>query len=589
VHMPGMGSPSTSSFSLAGAFYHRVAIEALLLAVVALVLAAARFFLFGTAFRPHTPLAVRGGDESVTREPRAREFLRWSFGVLWLLDGLLQLQSSMPASMTSAVIQPVEQGQPHWLVVAMNWGITSWLRHPIWTASAVVWIQVAIGLWLMLGRSGWFARLGYLLTAGWGLFVWIFGEGLGATFAPGASWLFGSPGAVLFYAVAALLLLAPWSWWQRDRIPRWTLSAVGVMLMAFAVLEAWPGRGFYGPQIPGMISSMAATPQPSVIAASIRWIGSVVGTHGGAALNVLTVVILALTGVSLVTKRGMMPALWVFGIFSVVVWWAVQDFGFLGGTGTDPNSMIPELVLVMAVYMAYRSTEEVPSEDRRFWPETLGQAGRMFGVWIAIAAAVGLVPLGFSALDTSYSIELALASSGAPFALHRPAPPLHLVDQRGTPVSMATFVGKTVAVTDLDPVCTNTCPLIASELRVADLELPAAVRARTVFVAIAANPIFHSVRDVAVFTRDEGMGSLPNWYFVTSPSLPTLAATWRNWGIGLSVPQNGIMVIHPDLVYLVGPHGTERWLVPANPSDTHAVEESFSSLLDHYIVSVTSR
>jgi len=285
----------------------------------------------------------------------------------------------------------------------------------------------------------------------------------------------------------------------------------------------------------------------------------------------------------------MTPVLWVFGVFSVVVWWAVQDFGVLGGTGTDPNSMIPELLLVVSAYLGYRASREVVSEERHFWPETLGQAGRMFGVWIAIVAAVGLVPLGYAALDTSYSVQAALASSGAPFALDRPAPPLSLVDQQGRHVSMAGFAGKTVVVTDLDPVCTDTCPLIASELRVADLELSPRVRAQTVFVAIAANPIFHSVRDVAIFTRDEGMGSLPNWYFVTSPSLATLAATWRNWGIGLSVPQNGVMVIHPDLVYLVGPHGTERWLVPADPSHTHAVQESFSSLLDHYIVSVASQ
>jgi len=589
VRMPGMGSPSLSSFGLAGAFYHRIAIEALLLAVVALVLMAARFFLFGTAFRAHAPLAVRGGDESVTQEPRARELLRWGFGALWLLDGLLQLQSSMPASMTSAVITPAEAGQPHWLVTAMSWGVTAWLRHPIWTASAAVWIQVAIGLWLLLGRSGWFARLGYLLAAGWGLFVWVLGEGLGQTFAPGASWLFGAPGAVLFYVVAALLLVAPWSWWRRDRIPRWTLTAIGAMLIGFAILEAWPGRGFYGPQIPEMIRQMASVSQPAPIAASLRAAAHVIGSHGGLVLNVLTVVVLALVGMSLVTRRALTPALVVFGVFSVLVWWAVQDFGFLGGTGTDPNSMIPELLLVVAAYVGYRATGEVPSEELRFWPETLGQAGRMFGVWIAIVAAVGLVPLGFAALDTSYSVEAALASSGAPFALDRPAPPLALVDQQGSPVSMATFEGKIVVVTDLDPVCTDTCPLIASELRVADLGLPPAVRARTAFVAIAANPVFHSVRDVAVFTRDEGMGSLPNWYFVTSPSLRTLAVTWRNWGIGLSVPQNGVMVVHPDLVYLVGAHGTERWLLPADPSDTHAVQESFSSLLDHYIVAVASR
>ena len=35
-----------------------------------------------------------------------------------------------------------------------------------------------------------------------GLVVWVFGEAFGGIFAPGATWLFGAPGAVLFYCVA---------------------------------------------------------------------------------------------------------------------------------------------------------------------------------------------------------------------------------------------------------------------------------------------------------------------------------------------------------------------------------------------------
>jgi len=32
-----------------------------------------------------------------TNEPRARTYLRWSFGVIWLVDGILQFQVSMPS------------------------------------------------------------------------------------------------------------------------------------------------------------------------------------------------------------------------------------------------------------------------------------------------------------------------------------------------------------------------------------------------------------------------------------------------------------------------------------------------------------
>ena len=39
-------------------------------------------------------------------------------------------------------------------------------------------------------------------------------------------------------------------------------------------------------------------------------------------------------------------------LFCLADWVLVQDFGFLGGLGTDPNSMIPLLLLVLAGYLA---------------------------------------------------------------------------------------------------------------------------------------------------------------------------------------------------------------------------------------------
>jgi len=588
--MPGMGNAGLGSFGLAAPFYHRVALEALILAVMAFVLIAARFLLYGTAFRGSQALAVRGGDDAGiatgVQEPRARAVLRYGFGALWILDGLLQLQSSMPSSMISQVVKPSQSGQPHWLVDLMQWGTNAWFRHPIWAASGVIWLQIAIGLWLILGREGWFSRLGYLVAAGWGLSVWVFGEAMGQTFGHGGSWLFGAPGAVLFYVAAALILLAPYGWWQREKLPRWVLAAVGVMLIAFGVQEALPGRGFWSFQISDMVKSMAAVSQPSIIAGSLRGFEHLLGTHGDAVVNALTVVVLLVVGASFLLRRGLRVTLPVFVVFSVLVWWFIQDFGFLGGAGTDPNSMIPALVLVIAMVMGLSYNEAIADAPAHIWPETLAQAGRLFGVWVVILAAMGAVPLGFAAVNTSYSIEAALASSGAPFQIDRPAAPFQLLDQSGTPVSSSQFKGKTLIITFLDPVCTDTCPLIASELRAADEQLTPAERANTDVIAVASNPIFHSVRAVHIFTDREGMSSLPNWYFLTSPSLKSLAAVWQNYGVGLSVPQNGVMIVHPDLVYIVNSAGVERWMIPSNPSTTGGVQSSFASLVDSLVKGV---
>ncbi len=45
-------------------------------------------------------------------------------------------------------------------------------------------------------------------------------------------------------------------------------------------------------------------------------------------------------------------AVWFGLVFCLADWVLVQDFGFLGGLGTDPNSMIPWILLFFAGYLA---------------------------------------------------------------------------------------------------------------------------------------------------------------------------------------------------------------------------------------------
>ena len=578
--MPGMSNASLGSLGLSGPFYHRLLLEALVLAAIGVVFIAARYLLFGELFAPRGGLAVRGGAGTAgVLEPKARRVLRYGFGALWIFDGLLQMQGSMPASLVGSVISPVEAGEPGWLVHLVGVGTAAWQRHPIWAASGVVWIQLAIGLWLVLGKSGTFAKVGYILAAAWGMVVWVLGEGLGQLLAPGASWLFGAPGAVVFYVIAALLLLAPWSWWQRDRIPRWTLTGLGILLIAFGALEAWPGRGFYGGQIVAMIRQMAANSQPALISGPMRAVADAMSKGWAAPVNAVVAVVMIASGISFITRRLLGITVPAFIFFSLVVWWFVQDFGFLGGVGTDPNSILPQLVIVASSYMGLATIEMPLPLPTRFWPEVVGTAGRLFGGWIAVLAAFGAAPLGFSALNQSYSVQAALAVSGAPFAVNTPAPNFTLTDQYGKKVTLSQFASKRIVFTNLDPTCTFDCPLIASELRVADANLTPAQRANTVFIAIASNPDIHSVRSLDIFDQREGLSGLKNWYFLTSSSLRQLTAVWTAYQIQVSVPTNGSMVLHPDVLYVMGRGLVERWELSSAPSTATSVQNSFSSLV----------
>src|ERR1019366_2513267 len=126
-------------------------------------------------------------------EPAGRRILRIGFGLIWVLDGLLQLQASMPLALPSGVIQPAASGSPHWVQHLVNSGVTLWSNHPVQAAAATVWIQVGLGIWILVAPRGRSSRLGGLASAGWGLVVWIFGEAFGGILAPGLTWLFGAP------------------------------------------------------------------------------------------------------------------------------------------------------------------------------------------------------------------------------------------------------------------------------------------------------------------------------------------------------------------------------------------------------------
>jgi hypothetical protein len=299
-------------------------------------------------------------------EPAGRRLLRIGFGLLWIFDGLLQAQPAMAAGLPSQVIEPTAASSPQWVQHVVNWGAVTWSYHPIQAGAAAVWIQVGIGIWLMAAADGPWSRLAGLASAGWGLVVWVFGESFGGIFAPGLTWLFGAPGAVLYYCAAGALIALPERYWRAPRLGRAVLGLMGVFFAGMAVLQAWPGRGFWqGTEhgdpgtLAGMTASMAQTPQPGFLAAWVRAFTSFDEAHGFA-VNLFAVIALAVIGLVLLAARPLRPArlalLRAAVIFPAVLcladWVLIEDFGFFGGLGTDPNSMIPLLLLVVAGYLA---------------------------------------------------------------------------------------------------------------------------------------------------------------------------------------------------------------------------------------------
>ncbi len=70
----------------------------------------------------------------------------------------------------------------------------------------------------------------------------------------------------------------------------------------------------------------------------------------GFAVNLGVVIVLGATGGCLLTGRTPVarPAALVAIVLCLADWIFIQDLGFLGGLGTDPNSMIPQALLLTA-------------------------------------------------------------------------------------------------------------------------------------------------------------------------------------------------------------------------------------------------
>ena len=600
--MPGMSSGlSTNNPTIVSAFRsllgHQALIAVVLLALLALAWNLLRAVQLRRAGNALLPIEARTPPEAA-----GRRLLRLVFGLIWIFDGLLQAQASMPLGMTGQVIEPTAATSPVWVQHIVNAGATIWSNHPITAPASAVWIQVGLGIWLIVAPRGYWSRLAGLATGLWGIIVWIFGESFGGIFAPALTWAFGAPGAVVFYSLAGLLIALPERMWSSRRLGRAILSVMGLFFVGMAVLQAWPGRGFWQGRLghnaapgtlAGMVKQMSATPQPAFISSWLAGFASFDAAHGWA-VNLFLVISLAAIGIAFLAGRASVARVAVYAgiVLCVADWVLIEDFGFFGGVGTDPNSMIPISLLFVGGYVAMTRVPAVAGAqvwdtpaaggDWSFWARLASRPAYALRSIAALAAIgitlIGAVPMAGASLNPNADPIIAEAVDGPPAVVNSPAPAFGLVDQNGTAVSLQNLRGKAVAVTFLDPVCVSDCPLIAQELRQADGLLGSAAR-RVAFVAVVANPVYRAGAYLLAFDRQEGLEQLSNWHFLTGSS-SELNQVWRSFGIEVAFAPGGAMIAHSDLAYVIDPAGRIRYVLDSNPGPgTEASKSSFAMLL----------
>ncbi|HEX5404766.1 MAG TPA: copper chaperone PCu(A)C [Pseudonocardiaceae bacterium] len=352
-----------------------------------------------------TDLDVRPLPEADVEEPPTprtrvtRRGLQITLGVLWLLDGLLQLQPFMFGSgFAGQVLAPAGDGQPGWVAAGVHWMAGLVGAHPVpWNAAFAI-IQLALGVGLLIRPL---VRIALAASIGWALGVWYFGEGLGGVAGGHGSLITGAPGAVLLYGLLAVVVWperdydAPAGWrgwlWHDSSGPPAAFTPVvwAVVWVGGAVLQALPGQN-----TPTDLASSLTGDMPA-------WqmgLNNGVANHllsAGSQDNWLLLVVLVAVGLCALGNQRMRTITgWAGAGLATVFWMLGQGFGdLLSGQATDPNSG-PLLVLLALALLGAPLPESLTDDEPELARTPAWRTSAMSGITAVVIVGVGLLQWG---------------------------------------------------------------------------------------------------------------------------------------------------------------------------------------------------
>jgi hypothetical protein len=282
----------------------------------------------------------------------ARRVLQLALAATWLLDGLLQYQSSMYSPMFGEMIGDTATGNPGVIARPISWNAALVGHHLVLLNTVFATIQLLLGLGIAYRPT---VRVALAASIAWSLAVWWLGEGLGGVLSGDASPVSGGPGAVVLYALLAVLL------WPADRpgaaAPFVAARAVGATAARLLWLVLWGSMAYFAltpadraPQaLYDMIVGMTGG-EPGWVTGLENHAAAVLDHQGLTASVVLAIALTVIAaGVFLpppLARSALVLALVVAGF----IWVFGEAFGqILTGGATDPNSA-PLLALLALAY-----------------------------------------------------------------------------------------------------------------------------------------------------------------------------------------------------------------------------------------------
>jgi len=293
-----------------------------------------------------------------------RRALQLVLAAIWLVDGVLQLQATFfTKSFGSQMIGPMSAGVPGFLGHSITWSGAHIASDAQLSNAVFAAIQILLGLGI-----AWRPALRWTLAASvaWSIGVWWIGEGLGGITNGGADPVNGAPGAVILYALLAVLL------WPRkssagSTSPFVAAMAVGTNWAKALWLVLWGSLAYFAvagansaPQGLHDLISGEADGEPGWIAWLDRNAASPL-SHDGLAISIVLAVLLGIVAIGVyLPARFVNPTLVLAIVLALAFWVIGENFGaLLAGGATDVNSG-PLLVLLAASYW-YRAVRRASS------------------------------------------------------------------------------------------------------------------------------------------------------------------------------------------------------------------------------------
>jgi len=292
-------------------------------------------------------------------------------GCLWILDGLLQLQPKMFSKQFSTqVINAAANGQPHIIRAPMNFFAGQYENHIVLLNIFVIVLQIGIGLLIIKKK---FTRYGLLMSIAWGLFIWWIGEGFSGIFSGHTTVIMGFPGAVIIYVILTIAVY-PKNNSEIEKPASWLIYFWALIWITGAVFQLMPGQNSISDlssmiagngqgqpvwlynldsRVGSFINSLGSAPANSHMPAmTMNQMANMPTVQGsGIWLIILIAIVQVIIGICVfLPSRYRKPILYFSIILSLTYWILGQSFGgIFTGLGTDPNSAILYIVLVIAI------------------------------------------------------------------------------------------------------------------------------------------------------------------------------------------------------------------------------------------------